>query len=87
MKQFDQIKTIELIENGSQIKVTESNKKEFVKAMSYAKMVKEIEPQIDAMIQGITELIPFHLFSFISEKDLGFRLAGAQKIDSKIKIS
>ena len=62
--------------------VTENNKKEFVKAMTYAKLVKEIEPQIDAMIQGITELIPFHLFSFISEKDLGIRLAGVQKIDS-----
>ena len=83
MKIFDQIKTVELVENGNKIKVTESNKKDFVKAMSYAKMVKEIEPQIDAMIQGITEIIPNHLLSFISEQDLGFRLAGVQKIDSK----
>ena len=32
-----------MVENGSQIEVTETNKKEFVKAMAYAKMAKEID--------------------------------------------
>lgn len=81
MKEFDKLKTVELIENGNQIDVTEENKKEFVKAIAYAKMAKEIQPQTEALIQGISEIIPIEALSIINEKDLGVRLAGSQKID------
>lgn len=72
-----------MIENGRNVEVTENNKKEFVKAMAYAKMAKEIESQTEAMIQGIADIIPQDAFSIISEKDLGLRLAGVPNIDSK----
>lgn len=78
------MKTIELIENGNKIKVTEINKKEFVKAMAYAKLAKEIETQTDALIQGITEIIPTEGLSIINEKDLGLRLSGIPSINSMI---
>jgi len=78
------LKTIELIENGNKIKVTEINKKEFVKAMAYAKLAKEIETQTDALIQGITEIIPTEGLSIINEKDLGLRLSGIPSINSMI---
>ena len=76
---------VELIENGSQVEVVDSNKKEFVKAMAYAKMAKEIDIQTEAMIEGITEIIPAEALPIINEKDLGLRLAGAPAIDGKIK--
>lgn len=44
-------------------------------------MAKEIEPQTEALIQGITEIIPIEALSIINEKDLGVRLAGSQTID------
>lgn len=75
---------MDLIENGNQIDVVESNKKEFVKAMAYAKMAKEIEAQTEAMIQGITEIIPAEALSVINEKDLGVRLAGVPSINGMI---
>ena len=77
------MKTVELIPNGDQIKVTEANKKEFVKAMAYVKMAKEIEVQTNAIIQGITEIIPSEAFSFLNEKDLGIRLAGVPNINGR----
>lgn len=82
IKEFDELKTIELVENGSKIAVNESNKKEFVKAMAYAKMAREIEKQTEALIEGIQELIPIHALSILTEKDLGLRLAGMPDIDS-----
>ena len=72
-----------MIENGSQIDVTESNKKEFVKAIALAKMFTEIESQTKAIVQGITEIIPEEALSIINEKDLGMTLAGVAEIDSK----
>ena len=44
-------------------------------------MAKEIETQTEAMIQGITEIIPADALSIINEKDLGVRLAGVPTID------
>ena len=70
-----------MVENGSQIEVTENNKKEFVKAMAYAKMANEIESQTEAFIHGISEIIPMEALSLINEKDLGVRLAGVPSID------
>lgn len=75
------MKTIELKSNGNQIDVVESNKKEFVKAMAYAKMGKEIEQQTEAMMLGITEIIPRETLSLINEQDLGVRLAGVPSIN------
>ena len=49
--------------------------------MAYAKMAKEIESQTEAMIQGISEIIPAEALSIINEKDLGVRLAGVPSID------
>ncbi len=80
---MDNLKIIDLTENGNQIEVTENNKKEYVKAFAYAKMAKEIESQTEAMIQGITEIIPIEALSIINEQDLGVRLAGVPTIDGK----
>ena len=72
---------VELVENGNQIDVVENNKKEFVKAMAYAKMANEIAAQTEAVIQGISEVIPMEALAIIDEQDLGVRLAGVPSID------
>ena len=81
------MKIIELIENGNQIKVNENNKKEFVKAMVYAKLFKEIENQVNKLIHGIGEIIPIKYLKKLSEHDLAIRLANVSKIDGKINFS
>jgi len=49
--------------------------------MAYAKMGKEIEQQTEAMMLGITEIIPRETLSLINEQDLGVRLAGVPSIN------
>ena len=78
------MKNIELKENGNQIDVTDGNKKEFVKGMAYAKMGTEIEQQTEAMMHGITEIIPRETLLLINEQDLGLRLAGVPSIDGNL---
>jgi len=85
-KEFDTLKNIELKENGNQIDVVENNKKEFVKAMAYAKMGREIEKQTEALMFGISEIIPTNAFSLITEQDLGVRLAGVPSINGFLYI-
>ncbi len=85
-KEFDYLKNIELKEDGNQIDVTESNKKEFVKGMAYAKMGTEIEQQTEAMMHGITEIIPNETLPLINEQDLGLRLAGVPSINGNISL-
>ena len=54
--------------------------------MAYAKMAKEIGPQTEAFIYGISEIIPIEALSIIDEKDLGIRLAGVPNIDGLFRI-
>ena len=82
MNIFGELKVIKLIPGGSETEVTNSNKKDFVKRMAYAKMADEIFEQSEALILGIHEMIPENEISILTEKDLGMRLAGSPKINS-----
>ena len=81
MKFFDKTYNIDLIENGSNIPVVESNKKDYVKAFCLAKMNKEIRTQTHTFMKGIVEIIPHDLISLLNESELGMVLAGISKID------
>jgi len=72
---------VDLIENGSEIQVTENNKKDYVKAYCLAKMNKEIRAQIHTLMKGIREIIPNDLITLLTENDLGLILSGFTKID------
>ncbi|KRX10841.1 HECT-domain-containing protein [Pseudocohnilembus persalinus] len=75
------IKTIELVENGSEIEVTEENKKEYVKAVAHYIMTDSIKEQTEAFIKGLYDIIPFEALQQLSESQLGLQLAGLQEID------
>ena len=81
---FDVPKTIELIENGQNLRVNEFNKKEYVKQMCYAKMASEIKAQTEAFLTGFLSLIPREALSLIDDKELGMKLCGTSEIDRKI---
>ena len=81
MKFFDKTYNIDLIENGKNTPVDESNKKEYVKAFCLAKMNKEIRTQTHTLMKGIIEVIPHDLISLLNESELGMVLSGIGKID------
>jgi hypothetical protein len=64
---FGTIKTLDLVENGSNLSLTEKNKKQFVLSLCTAKMTKNIQSQCQAFIQGIEDVIPPEGFNLFTE--------------------
>ena len=83
MNYFDIPITIELLEDGQNMRVVEGNKKEYVKQMCYAKMASEIKVQTEAFLTGFLALIPREALNLIDEKELGMKLCGTSEIDGK----
>ncbi|EGR32045.1 ubiquitin- hect domain protein, putative [Ichthyophthirius multifiliis] len=82
INQFGEQKVIELIPNGSNIEVTEENKKNYVKELAYFRMVKQIETQVQAFKKGFYEVIPLEYIKIVSVRELGHRLSGNHIIDN-----
>ena len=81
LNSFGAIKVIDLIPDGSNIPVTEENKKEYVQLLSQFKMTATIESQIKAFLKGFYELIPVDLISLFNELELELLISGLPDID------
>lgn len=84
-EEFGERKIYELTPGGSNISVTETNKKEFIKLLASTKMGLEIQEQTQAMILGIHEVIPVKAISLLDEKELGLKIAGMPEINGLYK--
>ncbi|KAH0793163.1 E3 ubiquitin-protein ligase UPL1 [Histomonas meleagridis] len=78
---FGQHTTVELIENGRNIKVTDENKKEFIKLKVEHKLKNQIKQQIDAFKEGFYSLIPHEEIRMFSPNELDLMICGIPKID------
>ena len=79
-EEFGVHKTIPLIENGSQIKVTNENKKEFIELNSQF-FKKKIEDQVKAFCDGFDSLIPHEKINYFAPKELDLLICGVTDID------
>ena len=79
--EFGECKTIELKENGSQIKVTNENKKEFVALHTNYILEKKIKQQIQAFCNGFDSLIPHDEIRFFTPNELDLLICGIPEID------
>lgn len=61
---FQEIETIDLIEDGRDVMVTNENKKQYVKAVAYYKMTEQVRDQIEAFIKGFYSIVPFRGIQF-----------------------
>jgi len=80
-KNLEQKKTVELIPNGKSIKVTDSNKGEYIKLVTDLRTTGEIKLQIDSFLEGFHELIPKHLISIFNDHELELLICGLPTID------
>ncbi|KAI5278629.1 neural precursor cell expressed, developmentally down-regulated, partial [Ascosphaera aggregata] len=80
-EQFGERKTIDLIPNGSEIVVTNENKKQYVELVTEWKIVKRVEEQFNAFITGFNELIPADLVNVFDERELELLIGGIAEID------
>lgn len=78
---FGKREVIELIPNGSNIKVTNENKQDYVEKLAYFKMYSNIKKQVDALLSGFYDLIPKELVSIFNHKELELLIAGLPEFD------
>lgn len=78
---FGALKVHELKNQGSNIPVTEENKKEYVKLYVNYRFMRGIEQQFLSLQRGFTELIPSMLLRPFDERELELLICGISNID------
>ncbi|KAK2178730.1 hypothetical protein NP493_532g03047 [Ridgeia piscesae] len=80
-KEFGQMQQYELIPDGTNVKVTEANKKEYIDLVIRWRFVDRVKEQMNAFMSGLNELIPQHQLSIFDANEIELLMAGIQDID------
>ncbi|PPQ65093.1 hypothetical protein CVT24_003054 [Panaeolus cyanescens] len=80
-ERFGEMVTIELKPGGSDIQVTEENKKEYVELIVEYRISRRVKEQFDAFMSGFSELIPQDLITVFDERELELLIGGMSEID------
>ena len=78
-----EIQTVDLIENGRNIEVTELNKFDYIQKLCSSKLYDTIKLQVDAFLKGFFEIIPQNLISIFNHRELELVISGMPTIDIK----
>ncbi|CDW76386.1 ubiquitin-protein ligase [Stylonychia lemnae] len=78
---FGRTQEIELIKDGAKIPVTNENKNLYIEQLTYFKLYKSIQQQIDSFLEGFYELIPKDLISIFNHKELELLISGLPNFD------
>lgn len=81
MELLGKITSHELKPNGSNIKVTEENKEEYISLMTQWRFNRGIEEQTKAFLDGFNEVVPLYWLQYFDEKEIELMLCGMQEID------
>ncbi|XP_017771527.1 PREDICTED: apoptosis-resistant E3 ubiquitin protein ligase 1 isoform X2 [Nicrophorus vespilloides] len=69
-------KLIELIPNGTKIRVDDNSKHQYLDALAQYRLAKSIKDELEAFLKGLNELIPDNLLSIFDENELELLLCG-----------
>ncbi|SCV66926.1 BQ2448_5572 [Microbotryum intermedium] len=78
---FGETVTIDLKPGGSEVAVTNENKKEYVQLVTEWRIQKRVEDQFKAFLSGFNELIPQELINVFDERELELLIGGMSEID------
>ncbi|KAI5270030.1 hypothetical protein E4T47_06542 [Aureobasidium subglaciale] len=78
---FGETETVDLIENGRDIPVTEENKQEYVRLVVEHRLIKSVEEQLEHFLKGFHEIIPAELVAIFNEQELELLISGLPDID------
>uniref|UniRef100_UPI00358E47DC E3 ubiquitin-protein ligase NEDD4-like n=1 Tax=Myxine glutinosa TaxID=7769 RepID=UPI00358E47DC len=78
---FGQIIEVELKPHGSEIIVTEDNKKEYINLVIQWRFVARVQKQMNAFMEGFSELIPKDLIRIFDEHELELLMCGLGDVD------
>uniref|UniRef100_T1KCS5 HECT-type E3 ubiquitin transferase n=1 Tax=Tetranychus urticae TaxID=32264 RepID=T1KCS5_TETUR len=76
-----QLKSTELKEGGSDIRVTDENKDEYLRLISDWRFSRGQEEQTKALLDGFNEVLPLEWLHYFDERELELLLCGMQEID------
>ncbi|KAH8923855.1 HECT-domain-containing protein [Atractiella rhizophila] len=80
-EEFGRVKVIDLIPNGRNIPVTDSNKLEYLKLIAEQRLTNEIKEQIGAFMQGFHDIIPADLIRIFTPAELQLLISGLPDIN------
>ncbi|CAE7632247.1 unnamed protein product [Symbiodinium microadriaticum] len=72
---------VDLIPNGRNVSVTDSNKMDYIRLISHHSTTSAIRSQIDCFLQGFHDLVPAELISIFSPTELELIISGLPDID------
>ncbi|GAA6023843.1 hypothetical protein JCM8202_003652 [Rhodotorula sphaerocarpa] len=78
---FGTLETCELIPNGSNIPVTETNKLEYIRLLCEHRLQGRVAEQIKALKHGLGEIVPLKELRVFDEKELELLIGGVETID------
>ncbi|KAH9426645.1 Apoptosis-resistant E3 ubiquitin protein ligase 1 [Dermatophagoides pteronyssinus] len=71
------IRIVDLIPNGSNIRVTEANKIRYLDALAQYRLSIKCKDQMSAFLKGLNDLIPDNLLSIFDENEIELLVCGA----------
>jgi E3 ubiquitin-protein ligase HUWE1 len=78
---FGEMQTVDLIENGRNIPVTEDNKHEYVRLITEHRLVNAVQEQLENFLKGFHDIVPAELVSIFSEQELELLISGLPDIN------
>lgn len=80
-EEFGMKTTIDLIENGRDVEVTNDNKHEYVRLIVEHRLLSSVKEQMDWFLTGFHAIIPADLISIFNEQELELLISGLPDID------
>ena len=77
---FGSMEVVDLIPNGREVDVTNSNKAEYVRLLTQQRMFKSIEEQVNAFKRGFFDIVPSYIGVF-DEYQLELLISGLPDVD------
>ena len=78
---FGETQTLDLIENGRHIPVTEENKQEYVQRVVEYRLTDSVKEQLENFLQGFFDIIPAEVISIFNEQELELLISGLPDIN------
>uniref|UniRef100_A0A8C4L4U5 E3 ubiquitin-protein ligase n=1 Tax=Equus asinus TaxID=9793 RepID=A0A8C4L4U5_EQUAS len=78
---FGQTYQVDLKPNGSEIMVTNENKREYIDLVIQWRFVNRVQKQMNAFLEGFTELLPIDLIKIFDENELELLMCGLGDVD------
>ncbi|XP_032070461.1 E3 ubiquitin-protein ligase NEDD4-like isoform X3 [Thamnophis elegans] len=78
---FGQTYQVDLKPNGSEIMVTNENKREYIDLVIQWRFVSRVQKQMNAFLEGFTELLPTDLIKIFDENEVELLMCGLGDVD------